>query len=242
MKKRIILIGDLHNQWYLIKQNIKNYDVKGAYYIHVGDFPIGFHNDEKERLIDLNDELKNTDNHLLLVRGNHDDPAWYKHENHRDVKDLLTNITFVQDYDTLEINDENWLFIGGAVSVDRKRRMKENDKWFMDEKFTLDEERLKNMHDIRWVVTHTAPHFCEPQNVGGFVLEIATYDMHLIEDIQFERNQVTKAYEILNNNNPWIKGWFYGHFHRNAITDYNGCKFACLNIGNFCEITRHEDL
>src|SRR5574343_294418 len=110
----------------------------------------------------------------------------------------------------------------------------------MDEKFTLDEERLKNMHDIRWVVTHTAPHFCEPQNVGSFVLEIATYDMHLIEDIQFERNQVTKAYEILNNNNPWIKGWFYGHFHRNAITDYNGCKFACLNVGNFCEITRHE--
>jgi hypothetical protein len=236
MKNRIILIGDLHNLWHAILAHIVKYDISGAIFIHVGDFPMGFHKNDVERLNDLNGALVKSNNKLLLVRGNHDDPDWYKHENHINEKNKLSNITFVQDYDTHIINDEKWLFIGGAVSPDRKRRMKESDIWFMDEKFVLDEDKLKNEFDIKWVVTHSAPHFCTPQGLGGFILEISKNDIHLLEDVKFERDQLNKAFGLIKVNNPEINGWFYGHFHRSAITDHDGYKFRCLDICEFYEI------
>jgi DNA repair exonuclease SbcCD nuclease subunit len=228
---------------------VKLYGIKDAHIIQVGDFGVGFKTVEKEtRMLEMfHDILVKNNVHVWAIRGNHD----YKPHFDNDPFGF-TNIHLIPDYTVLELVGKRILCIGGAISVDRKYRYTKAQRvgnfdnqtlgvesWWPDELFILDRDKLGEMRDIDIVVTHTAPHYCEPDNTfgfGPFVEGIVreTGDTELKTDLLVERQQVTDAFTILKMNNN-ITHHYYGHFHKTDVMNYDGIKHRLLNVNELWE-------
>ena len=118
----ILLIGDIHGNFNYLKHQITQKNITDCTIIQVGDFGIGFTNRDNdiETLKNLNDFLMGQNITMLAIRGNHDNPDFFK----GDIE--FTNLKLLPDYTTLNLEGNNFLFIGGAISVDRTARIKEN--------------------------------------------------------------------------------------------------------------------
>ena len=76
--------------------------------------------------------------------------------------------------------------------------------WF-DEDFVLDEEKLKEVVGVRYVITHSCPSFVEPVNNfsnehnshGPFVEGFCFEDPTLKDELNKERQDIATMYEIL---------------------------------------------
>lgn len=229
------LIGDLHGAWSAIPRHLES--VENTCYIQVGDFGMGFDKNEVEKLKKLNSFLKEKNSDLYIVRGNHDNPFWFNGDFYDHVKSEFTNIIFIPDYTVLKINNENILFIGGAISIDRIPRMKrgvinETVEYWPDEKIMFDYEKASNYRNIDRMVCHTAPNFAMPWSLGKIVHHFAENDKSLIKDVTDERNKLTDIVDIIMSNNN-LKGYYYGHFHNHYRTYKNNCEFICVDIEQF---------
>jgi predicted phosphodiesterase len=249
MKERILYLGDIHGNFGLIGQYVKLYGIKDAHIIQVGDFGVGFARFEKEQraLEMIHHQLVKNNVHVWAIRGNHDYKPYFDNDPFG-----FTNIHLVTDYTVLNLADKNILFIGGAVSVDRMWRKTKKQKqgilenytmgvesWWEDEVFILERDKLGEMKDINIVVTHTAPHYCEPDNTFGFGPFVEgiireTGDTGLRTDLLYERQQVTDAFNIIKMNND-IEFAYYGHFHRASVMTMYGTKHRLLNVGELWE-------
>lgn len=246
---RLMFLGDIHGHFPIIHQYIKLYGIKDTHIIQVGDFGVGFNTIEKEkRLLEMyHTQLVNNNVHVWAIRGNHD----YKPHFDNDPFGF-TNIHLIPDYTVLDLCDKKILCIGGAVSVDRNWRYTKLQKngifenqtlgkesWWPDELFVLDKDKLCEYRNIDIVVTHTAPHYCEPDNTfgfGPFVEGIVreTGDTELKTDLLVERQQVTDAFTILKMNNN-ITHHYYGHFHKTDVMNFDGIKHRLLNVNELWE-------
>jgi len=236
----------------LIAHRVKSLKLENETLFHVGDFGVGFANSEHEdieKMAYLNKTLKKHNCHLYTIRGNHDDPNFFI-GNHD-----YSNLHLVPDYTVIDINGEKVLMVGGAVSVDRKGRKESNLAWaklnvykacyWYDEAFVLDEDKLKTFTDIDYVITHSSPKFVfpinDPTNVvdshGPFVQRFAWNDSKLKDDLNKEREDITKMHEILNENNN-IKKWMYGHFHCHKEETIDGTDFIVLDCDEFYNVTQ----
>lgn len=249
MKTRLFFLGDIHGQFSIINQYVNKYDIKDAHIIQVGDFGVGFQTLKKEkRLLEMHHtQLVKNNVHVWAIRGNHD----YKPHFDNDPFGF-SNIHLIPDYTVLELCDKKILCIGGAVSVDRTWRYTKLQKegffdnvtlgkesWWPDEVFVLDRDRLGEMRGIDIVVTHTAPHYCEPDNTFGFGPFVEgiikqTGDLGLKTDLLVERQQVTDAFAILKMNNN-ITHAYYGHFHKSDTLNYDGTKHRLLDVDELWE-------
>jgi len=237
-----ILLGDIHGAWRVIVNHLLKIQMDKICYIQVGDFRIGYDSietDEKNLLI-LNQCLAEFDSHLLVIRGNHDNPSWFKNENFKEIKSKLTNILFVEDYSVLNINDENILFIGGAVSIDREQSKKRDlinstKSYWEDEIVNFDFEFAKNIRGIDRIICHTSPDFCQPIKFNGLVYSYAQGDPTLLQDLREERANMTKLYTEIKKSND-IKGFYNGHFHSDHYFYHEGCEFVTLGINVFRQI------
>ena len=249
MKERILYLGDIHGSFNIINQYVKIYGIKDAHIIQVGDFGVGFQTIEKEkRMLEMfNPILVKNNVHVWAIRGNHD----YKPHFDNDPFGL-SNIHLVPDYTVLELCEKKILCIGGAVSVDRHWRYTKNqrngifenqtfgvEKWWPDEVFVLDRDKLGEMRGINILVTHTAPHYCEPDNTFGFGYFVEsiirqTGDNELKTDLLVERQLVTDALEILKLNNT-IENHYYGHFHKTWDANLYGVNHRLLNVNELWE-------
>lgn len=82
-RKTIRVIGDTHgieNCTKLIEDDLESNFMMNGSYIHVGDFGIGFKEfeDDVRDLYNLNTLLQKYNNKLYVVRGNHDNPRYFK--------------------------------------------------------------------------------------------------------------------------------------------------------------------
>lgn len=241
----IIYAGDWHGNFRYIKSLIDRYKIGNieeiTYLIQVGDFGIGFYpKSDLQTLEDLNNFFKERNIICIAIRGNHDDPSFFQ-GNH-----MYSNLQLVPDYTTMEIDGKKHLFVGGAISIDRKYRISQDQReasygssqrsYWKDEIFVLDEEKLKDIYGVNVVVTHTAPEWCHPDNrkgFGSFVDEFAYSDNELYADLDKERADVTKMFQILEKNGNWIQYHAYGHFHSSQITMNGYCNHYLLNINEF---------
>jgi DNA repair exonuclease SbcCD nuclease subunit len=214
-----------------------------AYIIQVGDFGIGFYpKTDNDVLLHLNKFFKLRNIIMIVIRGNHDNPEFFK-GNH-----IYSNLKLVEDYTVIDIYDEKYLFVGGAISIDRKPRLKEMqqaaiygtklEKYWFDEEFVLDERKLKDITGIDVVVTHSAPSYCYPdnkKNMGALVNSYAEDDENLIADLKREREDITEMFEILRKNGNNISKHYYGHFHSSNITMNGYTNHYLVNINEFVE-------
>jgi predicted phosphohydrolase len=236
------LLGDIHGEWSVILHNIKKKDFdmnerKNICYIQVGDFGIGY-NDAKvelKKLLILNEELANHESDLFIIRGNHDDPEWFDANKKMEYKNQLTNIFFVPDYTVLNIDLDNILFVGGAVSIDRNYNKMYGGKYWEDEIVKFDFNFVKELRYIDRMICHTAPGFVEPLTFNNLVYKYAMNDDLLLDDLRTERANMTKLVtEVMNNNK--LKSFVYGHFHNRYRFYHNGCEFLGLSINQFSQL------
>ena len=246
---RTFFLGDIHGNFNIIHQYINMYDINDAYIIQVGDFGVGFKTLDKERKMFemFHTNLVKRNVTVWAIRGNHDYKPYFDNDPFG-----FTNIKLLPDYTVLNLENKNILCIGGALSVDRMWRYTKKQKcgiyedtkigvesWWPDEVFILDRDKLGEYRGIDIVVTHTAPHYCEPDNtfgLGQFVEGIIrdTNDQTLKSDLLIERQQLTDAFTILRMNNN-IKLHTYGHFHKSWNSSIYGIEHRLLNVGELWE-------
>lgn len=249
--KPLIMLGDIHGNFNYLQWYIKQHKLENCTIYQVGDFGIGFTNEfnDMNTLGLLNKFLKERNIQMYAIRGNHDNPKYF--DGH--LRNYFTNLHLLADYDIIEVDGKKILGVGGAVSVDRRPRMREQLEYarngverelhWHDEVFVLDEEKLKTIEGIDIVVTHTAPDFCNPVNTHGFgylVDQFAKDDPKLYEDLRIERDLVTKMWAILKEKNK-IDYWLYGHFHNTWTTNFEGINYRLLDINEMFQYPNPDD-
>jgi hypothetical protein len=227
------LIGDIHGEWQSLYKKIEHNKLKDCLMIQVGDLGAGFHGGLDRDFTKRNRWFKSRNIEFLAIRGNHDSPAYFDgHVN-------FSNFKLLKDYTQLKINNELWLFVGGAVSVDRKAIDSYGDpyrlegrSWWKDEIFVLDESRAVRC-DV--LVTHTCPQWTGPNVKSQFVAGYFDRDVHLLHDLNEERRLVTILYDDLCR----PKKAFQGHMHRSEWIKHHTHNYECdsriLDILEFAE-------
>ena len=234
-KDLVLVCGDIHGDYDIIPNYLKKHGLKNVAIIQLGDFGIGWERKDKEikKLMYLNSRLAISNSHIFAIRGNHDDPYWF-------LEYFSTGyVHLIPDYTILNMNKHNFLCIGGAVSIDRTDRKAyfkgKGIGWWKDEIISYN-NMTETVKDIDIIISHTSPSFTAPlekHNLDYWFLN----DETLSDDIDIERNTMTKIYNNLNKNND-IKYWYYGHFHFNNTEMINNTIFKLLNVN---EITEHKN-
>ena len=233
----ILVCGDLHGDLDIIPDFIKNNNLKNCAVIVAGDFGIGFNDVLKEykRMDYLNGRLEKYNSTVFVIRGNHDDPNYFNGQLNLN----KNHVKFVDDYTVLNINGWNILCVGGAVSVDRTFRKKyisgEGRDYWANEIFIYDENKIDDLDNIDFVVTHTSPDFTYPFTKDGIDYWLKR-DEKLKYDVDLERSNATKLYNRLVENKHKIMAWYYGHFHMNRTLEHQNTIFTCLDVNEIKEL------
>lgn len=239
-------LGDTHSMRGVFNI-IDRFKIENSNIIHVGDFGLGFValTSDLKNLEVVDEMLIETNNHLYVVRGNHDNPIFWDKSKGLNLP-KYHNLHLVDDYSVLEIEEKKILCVGGGISIDRQLRKDDRPypSWWEDEEFRWSPakfNRVVHNHDkIDIVVTHSAPSACYPRGVDAPIVN----DWHNIElqhgnnlkgELQMERKKIDmlkdailKAYKPTN--------WFYGHFHTSKTELIDSVKYQALNINEICEI------
>lgn len=218
----LIAMGDTHGNWEACIETLQEYYIRDAVVLHVGDVGIGFLPKETQEdiLESLNYKLAERNVRMFCIRGNHDDPQYFSGEY------KYSNIVLLPDYSQMLINGKKFLFVGGAISIDRIMRTP-NKSWWKDEVFVLDESRAEKC-DV--LITHTAPNWVGPIDKNG----IAWYtdrDASLWAECCEERSAMSRLIELTQPDQHWC-----GHFHVSQAAVQGHCISRILNINEIAEI------
>ncbi len=230
----LILIGDVHGEFKELAAKLVMTRVQKSSFIQVGDFGVGFKKREIEldELGALNNILQTSRNHLYVIRGNHDNPSYFKKDSG------FSNITFLKDYSVLELEGKTILLVGGAISVDRTQRVL-NVSYWEHEAFVYDVKLLgKKINDLRkidLVITHNAPNEFWPSELGELVILFSRVDHPLLWELKTERYRINQLMDFLVHKNLKPTYWYYGHFHASYSGKYKGIKFRALDCSEFFE-------
>lgn len=215
MSKPIYIVGDIHGKWDALFLKIKASEIRNFILIGVGDLGIGFLDAEKqERQFDyINSFFNGKGIDFIGIRGNHDDPAFFNGSIDR------SNFKLLPDYTSLSLNDKEFLFVGGAVSIDRKIR-KEGVSYWKDEKLVLDVSKIKRC-DV--LVTHSAPTWSGPFDRDG-ISGWCDRDDTLWDECLQERKDHDMLIKLCGASRHYC-----GHFHTSCSVDLDGCVSTILD-------------
>jgi DNA repair exonuclease SbcCD nuclease subunit len=214
----ILYFGDNHGRWDDLFFQIKTKNISDVNIISVGDLGVGFNfKRDIKNYLTLDKEFKENNINFYGIRGNHDDPYYFKGNN----RICLDNFELIEDYSVYEHNSKLMQFIGGAISIDRTSR-KIGISYWEDEGVVFNKDKLQKV-DI--LVTHTAPSWCFPQTFNEMVYGWAREDAYLLEDLTDERAVMDEIHKVCK---PSLH--LYGHFHESWNEEINSCKHKLLTI------------
>lgn len=242
--KQVIVCGDIHGDFKtLVYKLCVGWHYTDTLLIVAGDCGFGFNKPGYYQTVynQIVGRQRKANNRVVFIRGNHDDPAYFAEER---VK--YERWRCVPDYSIIRAAGHNILVVGGAVSVDRKVRIKENEQlkqlghtqtasWWPDEAPVYKPEEIDSIPEdinIDTVVTHTSPSFCEPRTKDG-LKSWAVYDPALIWDCAKERKTMDKILACLQVNHHAVERWYYGHFHSSRSEMIEGVQYTMLDILEF---------
>lgn len=245
--KQVILSGDIHGDFKtLVYKLCVSWKCTDTLLIVAGDCGFGFEKPSYYESIynQVAGRLRKANNWVVFIRGNHDDPAYFSEE-----KVNYKRWRCVPDYSIIQACGHIILVVGGAVSVDRKVRMKENEQlirlghtqtasWWQDEAPEFRPKEIAAIPEninIDTVVTHSSPSFCEPKNKDG-LKSWAVYDPALVWDCAHERETMDKILSCLEEHHHIIDRWFFGHFHSSWSEMIGGIQYTMLDILEFKEL------
>ena len=252
--KNIVVCGDIHGEFNeVIFKLCVQYQLNDTLLIVAGDCGFGFERrGYYEEMVKRNSKrMSNSNNWIVFVRGNHDNPAYFDGKTIR-----YKRFIAVPDYSIIQACAHTILCVGGAISIDRQIRIhswqkklvrerlfassKEDDTfapnyYWIDEPPVLDIEILTQIGKefrVDAVVTHTAPSFCELQAKSG-LSSWCLVDDKLMEDINEERATMDKLHRQLNAAKHPLSYWYYGHFHQSRSSKIANILFRMLDIMEF---------
>jgi UDP-2,3-diacylglucosamine pyrophosphatase LpxH len=220
----LYILGDVHGKFRNLIQYIHEKSIENCYLICVGDLGIGFNysfKGEIEACKTFNKFLKERNINFLSIRGNHDDPTFFKGASRLN----FTNFELLEDYTVRELNGEKFLFVGGAVSIDRLFRKQDISYW-IDEIFVLDESKIVEC-DV--LITHSVPSWSGDWSKSG-ISSWCERDPTLWDECVKERQDHDRLIELCK-----AKWHYSGHMHISTVT-YNNCTSKILNE---LEFTQH---
>lgn len=248
--RKLILLGDLHGEFGTIKKILREneqlkgrdksrkgrYDLNTEYVTNAvlvvcGDCGFGFNKQAyyEMELAPIQNTLEEQNLMLLFLRGNHDDPEYFKEV---DGKFKFNNIKFIPDYSILKTDKSISLCIGGAVSQDRSWRLKENTRlnrftrsfkrlvYWDNERVQYDHETLlevtKSGLNVDSLITHTIPLDFLSKNVLENLTDNPWYksDSEVVKDMDAESTLLKDIYTFLITSGIKIKWWAFGHIHK----------------------------
>jgi len=215
--KKIMIVGDIHAEfgWLNILINKKQPDI----IIACGDFGYWPKYNKTGKLLGFDtDDIKPQKTKIYWCDGNHE---------HHDLLDNLVkdkaepieikeNVFFCPRGTILDINGENFLFMGGADSIDKHFR-KQGIDWFPQEVIKQnDVYKIPSNVKIDVVISHTCPTM--------LLHEMVKYNPAKWKDCSNDALQY-----VYDEYKP--KKWFFGHWHVNKKIIINGTiEFQCLNM------------
>lgn len=224
-KSRIFITADTHRnfdkiEWFCDENNTTKNDI----IIIAGDAGINYYLDSSDDYIKkMLTKLPIT---FLILHGNHEERAWniknYKrnlyHIGNNDIVALrenkYSNLLFLDDYGELLLNDKNYLFLGGAYSVDKYYRFKKGLKWFESEQMT-DKRRKGVLQYLEictnpsydFIISHTCPFKYMPTEAFLPQVNQKTVDNSMEHFLDKVEQMVT------------YNKWYCGHFHIDKTID-----------------------
>ena len=222
----LLFLGDHHGDWNELFYIIEEKNIEDCILVSVGDLGIGFKSKKEYEYSlseKLNKEFREKNINFYGVRGNHDNPIFFKEDN----RISLDHFELIEDYSIFEYNSKLIQFIGGAISIDRTGR-KEGVSYWSEEGVSFDKEKLQKV-DV--LVTHTAPSWCFPQQFNEMVYGWAREDAYLLEELTDERAVMDEIFKVCAPNLH-----LYGHFHSSWTEEINNCKHKLLNINEIWEM------
>jgi hypothetical protein len=200
------LIGDVHGKYKQYHRIIKECDSS----IQVGDMGVGFRYHGQSAM--KHGEPCENPRHSLMVkqnarfiRGNHDNPTVCK--NHSQ---------WIPDGHIEIINNQKFMFVGGATSIDIYSRL-EGYSWWADEELNISSLYdmvnlyLNEKPDV--MVTHECPEFVTAMMLATWKLD--------------KKSATRQCFEsMIEMHSP--SAWFYGHYHMPFKLNYKNCEFQCL--------------
>lgn len=221
----VFLLGDVHGRFSRCMNIAMRLKISDATIIQVGDFGMGFIEDYA--LDNLNAFLESINCDMFVIRGNHDDPQFFKNTNK-----IRPRITLLEDFSVLDVNGERWMFAGGAISVDRIHR-KQSVSWWSDEIF--DGARSSHINEkCDVLITHTAPFVAHPP-LASFVLDYMKADPDLSSDLNTEQANIATFVKSVGP-----KKLFCGHFHTSKMTYHDGVQYQILDINELLKYEQTE--
>ena len=236
--KDVYFCGDIHGNFAELVLKMERYKIKDSAVIILGDCGFGFENPGHylhyyKKKLEKKLELYN--NIILCIRGNHDDPRYF------DDPEFIPDIPRLKTLNSntlLKVLRYNILCIGGAISIDRKDRIKENTKiksehpkcYWENEKidFIDDVEDIPCRVDI--VLSHTAPISFDPP-----LFRNEWMDEKLWEDILESRNYLERI-----NSRIKPSRWYYGHFHKSYSGSTGSTIWRCLEELEIVQLPEKE--
>lgn len=219
----IYIWGDTHGNWDQMFLKINQYNISNCHIIHVGDIGIGFREKswEVKEINLLNDYFRSKEIIFMGIRGNHDNPEYFNGDY------TLSNFRLIEDYSAHKINGEIFLFIGGAISIDRKWREIGKDYW--------PEEAIKAPGCISQRPSIIISHDC-PLEVGFSSESLYDELENMVKtDSITGRRILSSVFDQLKAQTP-PKKWFYGHYHSNQMESILGTDFHMMGINSVYEL------
>lgn len=245
----IYVMGDIHGEFQVAYAR----NVQHACIILAGDCGFGFHHHKYYTGCMYPKALKwleKNDNIIVCVRGNHDNPAYFKGKLFYEKRMMC-----VPDYTIVKGYHHTILCIGGAVSIDRTYRhdlnaLRPNGPfyWWQGEEPVLDTDKIREITEagfrIDTVVTHTCPDFCYPMNKGmtnSTLVHWLQVDPTLKFDLLGERGVMTELYHwLVDEYDHPVKRWMYGHYHASHKAIYDGMICHLLDINEIAQLPTFE--
>ena len=255
--KKLLLIGDLSSNFIKIITALnKTYETKSKKqqsfdfndYVMVVCGNCGFTSNNIEQyqkmLKPLNDILREHNNVLAFVRGNHDNPKYFSTNKY----ELgFENIVFIEDYSVLKTINDMTLCIGGATSINRKWYIKENARkkhlnpssedsvYWVDESVKEQREIASDLKEsgltINSIISHTCPlHFLNVEYQTKYsTSDWLKNDASLKTDLEAEWSILDNMLESLSKENT-IEWWGCSHYRLGDVSKVH------LSNGKTCNL------
>lgn len=225
--KNLFFMGDIHGEFAKVVSDITyRYKLTDTVVIITGDSGFWYHKPGYyERLWHrMKKRLEASNNMLLCVRGNHDNPWYYDPANWSGYDRWKT----IQDYEILDILGTKILCIGGATSKDQSERIELNQKeekrsgrkvWWKEERpLRIPLSHLPNRVDI--IVSHEAP-----IQIGPVVYRDNNMSLEIYRNICEDRDYLG---EVLQELKP--THWYFGHYHKSFSGTFGNTRYHGLGI------------
>lgn len=224
---KIAIVGDIHGKFDALERIVTLERENGGEpldaIIQCGDFGVWTNNWDGKVRVNF-DHIP-----VYFCRGNHEEHNALDRLSRTEIQSLnelhpdnSKNIFHCPFGSVLTIERHNFLFVGGADSIDKQWRTKDVSWW---EQETISEAQMeafrkKELPEINFVISHTCP---------DMILKEEKFK-NLFDSEYMEMKNVDPSCQHLQEVFERVKPqfWFFGHWHERYFNHNEDTLFACL--------------